>query len=95
MLQDWATVPEIAREEDLTPVSGHPVYGLPYNLVELSRQGIHFGSTETADEFGGYLEGALEAAERSAQSVLASIAARVSSEISRERLGEKIRADPH
>lgn len=64
ILQDWAAVPEIARPLDNQPLRSHPVYGLPANLKALSRRGVIFGSTETATEFGGFLEGALEAAER-------------------------------
>jgi monoamine oxidase len=64
VLQDWANVPEIARARDHIPAGHHPSYGLPHNLRDLSHVGIHFGSTETADGFGGFLEGALEAAER-------------------------------
>ncbi len=64
VLQDWATIPEIARPQDRSPVGGHPAYGLPGNLRDLSARNIHFGSTETAHEFGGFLEGALEAAEK-------------------------------
>ena len=63
VLQDWATLPEIARAMDKTPTGHHPSYGLPAHVTELAEHGIHFGSTETARGFGGYLEGALEAAE--------------------------------
>ncbi|MEB8388372.1 FAD-dependent oxidoreductase [Rhodobacteraceae bacterium KMM 6894] len=64
VLQDWATIPDIARPQDRQPVRSHPRYGLPTNLRALSARGVIFGSTETAPEFGGFLEGALEAAER-------------------------------
>ena len=63
ILQDWATITDIARSPDLNPVRRHPAYGLPANLKDIAQFGIHFGSTETAHEFGGFLEGALEAAE--------------------------------
>ena len=66
VLQDWATVPEIARAQDRVPVGHHPSYGLPSSLRGLAGRGVHFCSTETAPGFGGYLEGALEAAERGA-----------------------------
>ncbi|KPD10457.1 NAD(P)/FAD-dependent oxidoreductase [Phaeobacter sp. 11ANDIMAR09] len=66
ILQDWATIPEIARTQDRTPVGYHPNYGLPSNLNSLAARGVQFCSTETARRFGGYLEGALEAAERAA-----------------------------
>ena len=67
ILQDWATLPGIARPQDRAAVRSHPSYGLPRNLSTLSTRGLHFGSTETARGFGGFLEGALEAAERIAQ----------------------------
>lgn len=67
IFQDWATLPEIARPQDRTPVRSHPSYGLPRNLSGLVTQGIHFSSTETARGFGGFLEGALEAAEGAAK----------------------------
>lgn len=66
ILQDWATIPEIARPQDRTPVSNHPNYGLPSPLHDLSKRGLYCTSTETAEGFGGFLEGALEAAERTA-----------------------------
>lgn len=67
ILQDWATLPYIARQKDQAAVRSHPSYGLPGHVTALSARGIHFGSTETARGFGGYLEGALEAAERMAR----------------------------
>lgn len=66
VLQDWATIPEIARAQDRAPVGHHPRYGLPSHLSGLAARGVHFCSTETAHGFGGYLEGALEAAELAA-----------------------------
>ncbi len=62
-LQDWATIPDIARPADRSPVRHHPAYGLHATLKSLTEQGVHFGATETAQGFGGFLEGALEAAE--------------------------------
>ncbi|WP_420860047.1 flavin monoamine oxidase family protein [Marivivens marinus] len=63
ILQDWATVPEIARAADRRPAGHHPAYGLPASIRALADRGIHFASTESAPVFGGFLEGALEAAE--------------------------------
>ena len=70
ILQDWATNPDIARPADRNPVRTHPTYGLPADLKRLVEQGIHFGSTETARDYGGFLEGALEAAEATAKSCI-------------------------
>jgi monoamine oxidase len=69
ILQDWAGVPEIAQPQDRQPLREHPVYGLPPNLHSLAARGLYFGATETATEFGGFLEGALEAAERIANTI--------------------------
>lgn len=69
IMQDWATLPEIARPADNRPGGGHPAYGLPANLKSLAQLGVHFGSTETAQGFGGFLEGALEAAEATAKTL--------------------------
>ncbi len=69
VLQDWATIPDIARPQDRQPVRTHPRYGLPTNLRALSARGLIFASTETAPEFGGFLEGALEAAEHVASTL--------------------------
>lgn len=77
MLQDWAAVPEIARPQDQKPVGYHPNYGLPQALRPLAEHGIHFGSTETAEVFGGFLEGALEAAEFLSQRLKSAIDAKV------------------
>lgn len=71
VLQDWATIPEIARAQDRASVGYHPSYGLPATLSRLVDRGIHFCSTETARGFGGYLEGALEAVERAAATIAA------------------------
>lgn len=69
VLQDWATIPDIARPQDQQPVRSHPSYGLSASLRNLSERGLFFASTETAPEFGGFLEGALEAAERVANTL--------------------------
>ncbi|SOH93208.1 monoamine oxidase [Monaibacterium marinum] len=68
-LQDWASIPGIARPQDRQPVRSHPSYGLPTKLSGLTARGLIFASTETAPEFGGFLEGALEAAERVANTL--------------------------
>ena len=70
VLQDWATIPQIARPKDRQPIGGHPAYGLSPNLRDLATRGIHLTATETAQDFGGFLEGALEAAERTALALI-------------------------
>jgi len=63
-LQDWAFEPETATRHDLVPPSSHPDYGLPPALSGLWDRRLHFASTETAPQMGGYMEGALAVAER-------------------------------
>jgi monoamine oxidase len=62
VLQDWAFEPETATALDRAPLDHHPTYGLPHSLKNIWGGNIILSSTETAPEFGGYLEGALEAA---------------------------------
>ncbi|WP_299192362.1 NAD(P)/FAD-dependent oxidoreductase [uncultured Litoreibacter sp.] len=69
-LKDWAHDRFSATELDQVPVYAHPQYGLPSALSGLWNNRLHFGSTEIANGFGGYLEGALEAAELTAQTLL-------------------------
>jgi monoamine oxidase len=61
---DWAFEPETATEWDAVPPIGHPAYGLPPSIAGLWEGRLHFGSTETAAEMGGLMEGALASAER-------------------------------
>ena len=63
-LQDWAFEPETATQHDLVPPSSHPDYSLPRTLSGLWDGRLHFASTETAPQMGGYMEGALAVAER-------------------------------
>lgn len=65
-LFDWAFEPETATALDHQLLTHHPRYGMPGLLGALSQKGIVFCSTEVADTFGGYIEGALEAAEAAA-----------------------------
>lgn len=69
-LMDWAEMPHVATARDRQADGAHPAYGLPGPLRGLWDGLLHFGSTETASGFGGYLEGALEAAGRTARDIL-------------------------
>lgn len=62
-IKDWAHDPWTATGLDQAPLYAHPQYGLPPALVDLWDRTLHFGGTEVARDFGGFLEGALEAAE--------------------------------
>ncbi len=70
VLQDWAFENETSAPLDLEPLFHHPDYGLPSALSDLWEGRLLLGSTETARQFGGYLEGALEAADTIAQKLL-------------------------
>lgn len=68
-IMDWASVPTVAAPRDRAGTAGHPAYSLQRDLQGLWDGRLHFGSTEAATGFGGYLEGALEAAERVASAI--------------------------
>ena len=61
-LQDWAFEKETVSPLDHSPLHFHPAYGLPDELTGLWDGELHLCSTEVANEYGGYLEGALAAA---------------------------------
>ena len=62
IIQDWGkeACTAVAADQSTTH---HPRYGLPQALLPLADRGLLFASTETAPQFGGFIEGALEAAE--------------------------------
>lgn len=62
-VKDWAYDRRTAAQADLAPLHAHPSYGLPAAMQALWNGTLLFAGTETAPEFGGYIEGALEAAE--------------------------------
>lgn len=62
IIQDWSKEACTAVAADRS-TAHHPQYGLPQALLPLEDQGLLFASTETAPQFGGFIEGALEAAE--------------------------------
>ncbi len=63
LFKDWASDPLTSTSADLQPLFAHPVYGPPEALQGIWQDRLIFSGTETAPEFGGFLEGALEAAE--------------------------------
>lgn len=69
-MMDWADMVHVATALDRQADGTHPAYGLPEPLRGLWDGQLHFGSTETASGFGGYLEGALEAAQRASRDIL-------------------------
>ena len=62
--QDWAREPFTATAYDFPPMREHPVYQPPAGRTAIWDGAVHFAGTETADQYGGYLEGALQAADR-------------------------------
>ena len=69
-IKDWALDPQTSTEADKAPVYAHPIYGMPHALTNLWDNSLHFGGTEVAPQFGGYIEGALEAAENVAKTAV-------------------------
>ena len=63
LIKDWAYDPHTSTHLDQQPLFAHPQYGVPSDLAGLWGGALVFGGTESASQFGGYLEGALEAAE--------------------------------
>ena len=67
--KDWSSDPETAVEEDTKPLTGFPDYGLPTGTATWGQKVI-FAGTETAQEYGGHLEGALRSADRAVSVVM-------------------------
>ncbi len=72
-LQDWAFEPHTSSALDHTSPDGHPHYGLPHALRDIWDGRLSFCVTETAPEFGGYLEGALVSAEHHASRMMTEV----------------------
>jgi len=62
--KDWAQERFTATRFDQPPMYEHPLYHPPAGQTSIWDGTIHFAGTETANQHGGYLEGALTAAER-------------------------------
>jgi monoamine oxidase len=62
-IKDWAFDPYTSTQADKSPLYDHPAYGMPGAFNGLWNNSLHFGGTEVAPQFGGYIEGALESAE--------------------------------
>jgi monoamine oxidase len=62
--QDWASEAFTATEYDLRAAHNHPAFRPPAGKTSTWNGALHFAGSETADELGGYLEGALASAER-------------------------------
>lgn len=69
-IKDWCDDALTATQEDEQLPSGHPQYGHPRLQQAHWGNKLYFGGTETASDFGGYLEGALESSERLMSSIM-------------------------
>jgi monoamine oxidase len=67
--QDWAKEEFTATEYDRWSAHNHPEFLPPSGKNSTWDGTLHFAGSETADEFGGYLEGALQSAERAVLSI--------------------------
>jgi len=70
LLKDWSDDSFTAAVEDQAPLSNHPQYGHPGLQAAQWNGKLYFGGTETAGQYGGYLEGALESAARVARDLI-------------------------
>ncbi|MDC0737042.1 NAD(P)/FAD-dependent oxidoreductase [Cognatishimia sp. SS12] len=62
-IKDWAADAFTATPADAAPLGHHPAYGPAPALDKPLAGKLFFSGSETAREFGGFLEGALEAAD--------------------------------
>ena len=67
---DWARERFTATQYDQPPMRTHPCYSPPDNRQDIWGGKAIFAGTETAVEYGGYLEGALGAAEQAVKCIL-------------------------
>ncbi len=67
--RDWAKEAFTATEYDQRSAHNHPEFHPPGGKKSFWDGCVHFAGTETADEFGGYLEGALASGARAAKAV--------------------------
>ena len=72
LIKDWSEEPLTATPEDAQPLTSHPQYGHAWLQLDHWNDKLYFSGTETAAQFGGYLEGALESTERVANALLMS-----------------------
>ncbi|WP_455220759.1 flavin monoamine oxidase family protein [Kaarinaea lacus] len=69
-IKDWFEDSLTATQADEFPPGSHPEYGHAWLQLDHWNDKLYFGGTETAAQFGGYLEGALESAEHVANRLL-------------------------
>lgn len=64
LIKDWCDETYTATTADEQIPASHPQYGHPWLQLDHWSDKLYFSGTETAAEYGGYLEGALEASDR-------------------------------
>jgi len=69
-IMDWCDESFTADPADAELPVGHPQCGHPRLLSDQWNNKLYFAGTETASDYGGYLEGALESAERVFESLM-------------------------
>ena len=62
--KDWAKERYTATEYDQPPMLEHPLYSPPAGKIAIWNDSVRFAGTETAEEHGGYMEGAIIAGQR-------------------------------
>jgi monoamine oxidase len=72
IVKDWADDIDTATRAD-NASGNHPQYGISPAVAALAEQGLLFASTEMAQQFGGFIEGALEAAQATLQQLQGTI----------------------
>lgn len=68
-LQDWAQETFTSTERDLAPLNYHPSYGYSAEMFDLWDGLLLLSGTETAERYGGFLEGALDSSVRTVRKV--------------------------
>ena len=75
-VQDWGQELFTATELDLTPLNYHPRYGYSSDAFDLWDGSILLSGTETAERYGGFVEGALDSSVRTVRKVRSAIRGR-------------------
>ncbi len=70
LIKDWAPDSKTATQLDLEPLYAHPHYRSLDVDMALWDERVLLSGTETAPQFGGYIEGALEAADQTLAALL-------------------------
>jgi monoamine oxidase len=68
-VQDWGQELFTATELDLTPLNYHPRYGYSSDAFDLWDGSLLLSGTETAERYGGFVEGALDSSMRTVRKV--------------------------